>query len=95
MPEDDKRLLAAVRRSGRNWKELGEREFVGRSTTDLKNRYDLGRKAGEERAKLTNTCIDMQLSRKDAKQLWQGQRHQEQQHQEHQLPGAGHLLLQK
>jgi len=67
MPEDDERLLAAVKRSGRNWKELGEREFVGRSTTDLKNRYVLIIKFGEERTKLIYTCIDMQLSRKDAK----------------------------
>lgn len=35
----DQRLIAAVANCGRNWKTIGETEFVGRSQVDLKNRY--------------------------------------------------------
>ena len=35
---DDDRLLAAVTMYGRNWKTIKDREFPGRSTTDIKNR---------------------------------------------------------
>ena len=36
--EMDDHLIAAVAKSGRNWKAIGETEFVGRSQVDLKNR---------------------------------------------------------
>lgn len=36
--QDDDRLLAAVTIYGRNWKTIKDREFPGRSTTDIKNR---------------------------------------------------------
>jgi hypothetical protein len=36
--EEDDRLLNAVNIYGRNWKIIGEKEFPGRSTTDIKNR---------------------------------------------------------
>ncbi|MDI1486707.1 MAG: hypothetical protein OHK93_005967 [Ramalina farinacea] len=39
IPEDDARLLAAVALHGRVWKTIGEREFPGRSATELKNRF--------------------------------------------------------
>ena len=42
LPEDDTRLLAAVASHGRVWKSLGEKEFPGRSATELKNRLDNG-----------------------------------------------------
>lgn len=38
VPEDDARLLAAVDSYGRVWKTIGDKEFPGRSTTELKNR---------------------------------------------------------
>ncbi|KAL9005012.1 MAG: hypothetical protein Q9188_002193 [Gyalolechia gomerana] len=39
LPEADGRLLAAVAQYGRTWKAIGEKEFPGRSATELKNRY--------------------------------------------------------
>jgi len=38
LPEDDDRLLEAVGVYGRVWKSIGEKEFPGRSATDIKNR---------------------------------------------------------
>lgn len=35
----DDLLIAAVATYGRNWKTIGETEFIGRSSMDLKNRY--------------------------------------------------------
>jgi len=38
VPCDDARLFAAVASYGRVWKSIGEKEFPGRSATELKNR---------------------------------------------------------
>ncbi|KAL6231240.1 hypothetical protein BDW75DRAFT_233767 [Aspergillus navahoensis] len=38
-PEEDSSLLEAVQRIGRDWKEIGQKLFPSRSTTDIKNRY--------------------------------------------------------
>ncbi|KFY63723.1 hypothetical protein V496_03750 [Pseudogymnoascus sp. VKM F-4515 (FW-2607)] len=40
-PEHEAQLRQAVAVYGRNWKIISEKEFLGRSTTDLKNRYDI------------------------------------------------------
>ncbi|KAJ6092573.1 hypothetical protein N7486_007862 [Penicillium sp. IBT 16267x] len=37
--KEDMRLLEAVRVHGRAWREISEKEFPRRSSTDLKNRY--------------------------------------------------------
>ncbi|KAL4735135.1 hypothetical protein BDV11DRAFT_196681 [Aspergillus similis] len=37
--EEDSSLLEAVRKIGRDWKEIGRELFPSRSTTDIKNRY--------------------------------------------------------
>ena len=38
-PQDNEKLMNAVKIHGRRWKVVAETTFPGRSTTDLKNRY--------------------------------------------------------
>lgn len=53
-PDEYARLQQAVAKYGRSWKVIAEKEFPGRSNTDLKNRLALS----EERA-LRNMSVSM------------------------------------
>ncbi|KAL4814502.1 hypothetical protein BDW67DRAFT_165874 [Aspergillus spinulosporus] len=56
--EEDRSLLEAVQKTGRDWKEIGRELFPSRSTTDIKNRYViLSRRRGPSSASPENCSI--------------------------------------
>jgi hypothetical protein len=40
-PEEDRKLLEAIKKHGNNWKQIGLSELPDRSTHDIRNRYVL------------------------------------------------------
>ncbi|KAJ5649905.1 uncharacterized protein N7484_003628 [Penicillium longicatenatum] len=62
--EEDVRLLEAVQTRGRAWREISEKEFPRRSSTDLKNRYAVF--VTKRRSCAHISCTDISFYNEDA-----------------------------